>query len=61
MIIPYIEIPISSEGHSGIIEEVIIGPTPHNELSKGSVKMLLANNNFASKNVKCSSTSYRSW
>jgi len=40
MIIPYYSIPIDYEGQLEPISEIVVGPTPHTELSKESVHSL---------------------
>jgi hypothetical protein len=60
MIIPYIEfstiddIPLP-------ITEIIVGPTPHPELSKMSVEGLLEHKGYKRVKVKKSEIPYRSW
>ena len=40
MMIPYYSIPIGSESEFESISEIVIGPTPHPDLSEGSVRSL---------------------
>ncbi len=59
MVIPYIEIPLSIEAGSLLIEEVFIGPTNDRGLSTASVKLLLKSRNVSFSSVKCSTIPYR--
>lgn len=59
MIIPYIEILLSKESESYPLDKVIIGPTPHKELSKKSVEFLLSTNDIELCKVVNSKIPYR--
>jgi hypothetical protein len=64
MIIPYIEFSLADENNKIDFEEIIIGPTPHLELSKMSTQLLLVKSGFDendSKKVKISKIPYRDW
>ena len=58
-IIPYIKISIDDSGHMPI-EEVIISPTSHKQLSNNAVKFLLSCKDIKSCSVKLSGISYQS-
>lgn len=60
MIIPYINFPLTRDTFEMPIREIIIGPTPHPELSEQSVKMLLSSNGLKC-DVKQSKIPYRAW
>ena len=61
MIIPYDDVKISIDDSPLPIKEVIIGPTPHPKLSKGSVKSLLISNGITKAKVSNSVVPYREW
>lgn len=58
-IIPYVKISIDDSGNMPI-EEVIISPISHEQLSKNAVKLLLSSNEIESCSVKVSGISYQS-
>lgn len=60
MIVPYVEFsPLDGDGKLPI-SEIIVGPTPHSELSKKSVQSLLNSKGYDIE-VKTSKIPYRSW
>jgi len=60
MITPYIKFS-PTDGNSLLpITKVVVGPTPHPELSKSSVELLLKSNGYDIP-VECSKIPYRSW
>jgi hypothetical protein len=60
MIIPYIEFP-PGDVHILPISKIVIGPTPHPELSMMSVDSLLVSNGYDDIEVVKSKIPYRSW
>jgi hypothetical protein len=61
MMIPYIEFsPVDDDGLLPI-SKIIVGPTPHKELSKLSVESLLKSENYNGVEVEISKIPYRSW
>ena len=60
MLVPYVEAePNTTEGYS--IKEVIVGPTPHPELSIKSVEAFFQSLNHAEVTVRPSKVPYRHW
>jgi hypothetical protein len=64
MLIPYIEFPLESnpgEFFDGL-KKVVIGPTPHEELSKESIRQIITSNTGSSPDiVSTSAIPYRHW
>jgi Protein of unknown function (DUF2971) len=61
-IVPYVEIDLVMEETDPIpIKELVIGPTPNQELSKKSVEKLFEKNGIQSCNVTLSEIPYRAW
>jgi DUF2971 family protein len=62
-LIPYVEFDLAGEGKKGIdcIESVILGPTPHPELSEQSVKDLLERHNVRNCVTSRSEIPFRNW
>lgn len=61
-IVPYVEIDMAMQATDTIpIKEIVIGPTPNQELSKKSVEKLLEINGIQSCNVTLSEIPYRAW
>lgn len=63
MLIPYIDSQFLDEDGFLPVTKIIIGPTPHKELSKRSVEMLLTTylKHVKKVEVKCSNIPYRAW
>ena len=61
MIVPYIEIPLPTEGDNLIINKIVVGPTHEPKLSKASVEMLLKSKNVKFDEVQYSTIPYRNW
>jgi hypothetical protein len=63
MIVPYIKFKLINKknGESLPIKEIMVGPTPHTELSMLSVRQLLKNNKISSCAVIHSEIPYRPW
>jgi len=62
MIVPYYSIPIESEGELTSINEIVVGPTPHLELSADSVSSLLATTGTIPRpDLKSTTIPFRSW
>lgn len=61
MIIPYIEFSPVDDDNKLPISRIIVGPTPHPELSKSSVLSLLKSENYEGVDVEISNIPYRSW
>jgi hypothetical protein len=65
MLIPYVELPLESEPGvgvlSGAIDRIVIGPTPHKELSLDSVRRLVLKFEFPGDRVSNSDVPYRHW
>lgn len=65
MLIPYLELPIPAFAENGglysnlIIDEVIISPTPHPDLSLESCRMMM--DHYQCKSVRASAIPYRNW
>jgi len=61
-IVPYVEIDLVMEATGPMpIKELVIGPTPNQELSKKAVEKLLEKNGIQSCNVTLSEIPYRAW
>lgn len=68
MLIPYFRLPLSTEKSLGI-QEVIVGPTPHPDQSRQSVRGLLMKHDIhawgrlqqPAVTVRCSEVPYRNW
>jgi hypothetical protein len=60
MIIPYIEVSLLDNGKLPI-SKIIVGPTPHPELSRLSVESLLKSEKYGGVKVEISKIPYRSW
>lgn len=61
MIVPYIKIPLPTEGDNLIINNIVVGPTHEPRLSKASVEMLLKSKNVKFDEVQYSTIPYRNW
>ena len=61
MITPYLSIPTSKEKIRLPIERLIVGPTPHKDLSVSSAKSLLINNDLKDCEIVPSKIPYRAW
>ena len=61
MIIPYIEGVLVDDDNKLPISKIIVGPTPHPELSKLSVESLLKSEKYKGVEVEISKIPYRSW
>lgn len=61
MIVPYVEFDLSRHVTGMPIKEIIVGPTPNNQLSNISVQEILAINEVESCQVYCSEVPYRTW
>jgi hypothetical protein len=61
MLIPYIEVPIVTEGNEFAINQIVVGPTHDPKLSKASVEMLLKFNGVKFDEVLVSTIPYRNW
>ena len=61
MVVPYIEIPLPTEGGNLIINKIVVGPTHEPKLSKASVEMLLKSKNVKFDKVQYSTIPYRNW
>lgn len=61
MIIPYVEFKLAEKGENLKISKIIIGPTPHPELSKNSVISLLSSMKVECDDVQVSGIPYRAW
>ena len=60
MLIPYVEFKLTDDPNQPLpIEEIIIGPTPHEDLSKASVEAYLSVNGVTSCKVISSGIPYR--
>lgn len=59
-IVPYIEFSLSNKMSSMPIKEIMVGPTPHPDLSLNSVRELLRNKGI-SCNISKSDIPFRSW
>jgi hypothetical protein len=60
-ITPYCELNILDDNNSVPITKIIIGPTPHKELARNSVKILLEKNHLDYVDVEFSNHPYRTW
>jgi hypothetical protein len=61
MIVPYIKIPLPTEGDNLIINKIVVGPTHEPRLSKASVEMLLESKNVKFDEVQYSTIPFRNW
>lgn len=61
MIIPYVEFSPMDENNKLPIRKIIVGPTPHPELSKLSVQSLLESKGYEGVEVETSNIPFRSW
>lgn len=61
MVLPYLQFGLAGDDGKLGIKEIIVGPTPHQELSKQSVLHLLSSNGIESCEVKISGTPYQTW
>lgn len=61
MIIPYIEFSPMDENDKLPISKILVGPTPHPELSKLSVQSLLESKGYEGVEVEISDVPFRSW
>ena len=61
MLIPYLPFPLTSKGESLRIKRVVIGPTPHEELSLNSTRYFLLSMNVDFGAVQFSQIPYRDW
>jgi hypothetical protein len=62
MLIPYYKIPIGDDDKFDSIREIVVGPTPHPELSVASVKSLAIAAGLANPDkIKTTSIPFRNW
>ncbi len=61
MIAPYFRLLIGSDQDFDCLEEVVVGPTPHPELSKASVQSLLQSHGLKNTAVRATKVPYRNW
>ncbi len=61
LIIPYVGIPLKINEGPVTIERVVLGPTPHEEMAKKSVEMVLKRHNVTFREVVNSKIPYRNW
>ena len=61
MLIPYGELIFQDENHNTPIVEIVVGPTPHMELSKRSLERLLISRDMAHVPIVESSVPFRNW
>ncbi len=61
MITPYVELRLSDEEAIQIISKVIVGPTPHPELSKESIKVMLKQYGYINCDVEITNIPFRKW
>lgn len=61
MIVPYFKFDLTIEQDTLPIKEIIIGPTPHKELSRASVVELIDRNGLIDCEVKHSMIPFRGW
>lgn len=61
MITPYIDIHLSNEETNLPIERLIVGPTPHIDLSASSAKSMLRNKNLKDCEITPLKIPYRAW
>jgi len=61
MIVPYIEFDLSMGNESIPIKKIVIGPTPHKELSKVSLEDFLSANEIGNCEVRVTEIPYRYW
>lgn len=60
MIIPYIKIPLVENQEPIKIDRIIVGPTPHHQLSQKSIQLLMDREKIKCK-VESSKIPYRTW
>ena len=61
MLIPYITFKPRDERDRLPISKIVIGPTPHPQLSKLSIESILITKGYGRVEVECSKVPYRSW
>jgi hypothetical protein len=62
MLIPYREFNLENEGHELGVAEIFVGPTPHVELAKASVKQLVeCKKTLNPEDVRVSKVPFRAW
>jgi hypothetical protein len=61
MLIPYVVVPLFGDNDSMPIKKIIIGPTPHKELSSKSVSQLTKKSNLKNVEIITSKIPFRNW
>ena len=61
MLVPYYRVPLNTDNFPFNIEQIVIGPTPHPEQSRNSVRSLLLRHGLRDTQVVLSSVPYRNW
>ena len=61
LIIPYVGIPLKIGKEPVTIERIVLGPTPHEEMAKKSVEMVLKRHGVEFRKVANSNIPYRNW
>lgn len=61
LLVPYYKVPLDGDGLAFRVHEVVVGPTPDEERSKGSVRSFLVRHGLADVPVAVSSVPYRTW
>ena len=60
MIVPYIVVPLADDKESIKIDRIIVGPTPHQELTLKAIQLLMKSQKIECK-IEASKTPYRTW
>jgi hypothetical protein len=60
-LIPYYRLSLHSEAQPFAIQEIVVGPTPHANLSRRAIAGLLAKHGLITSDVRNTSASYRNW
>jgi len=61
MLVPYYEYRVDTQDSTLPISEIIVGPTPHPELSRHAVETMLSKHNVHKVNLSSSGIPYRTW
>jgi hypothetical protein len=61
LIVPYVSIPLNIEREPITIKRIVLGPTPHEEMAKESVEMVLNGHGVKFGEVVNSQIPYRNW
>jgi hypothetical protein len=60
LVVPYLELEVGQH-FSSLVDEVVVGPSPHKDQTAESITKLLELKGWKSTKVKCSDMPYRGW